>query len=217
VSDFGDALADFAVAHAGCAAHVDVERYLEAVAPLVDRTGPERYYYVNKPPSTCGLSASQSIAAAMVAMGLPVPDRFDESYPKDEIGTAVSNVETTAKEHGAWEAGEPTEPFKRGDVVLIDGPPYGEHVVQCVADVVVNADGSWSGRTVQGGQADGGVQAFDSTWRFEGGELYAGLSKRDVRGVMRAAKMAPDVPSAPHGGPADDTTDPHNAETLPGA
>lgn len=208
MSTFGNCLASFAETHTGCTAHINVPLYLEAVAPDVDHVEPGLAYFVNaRPPSTCGLFGSRCIAAALASMGLPVPDYFTLSYPGREIGEAVENVEKAATSHGAWEPGTPTAPFLRGDIVVIG---YEEHVVVCTADVTVQPDGSWTGETAQGGQIDGGVQAFASTWHWKTGKLYAGTAAangtRYVLGVMRATKMAPDAPPGDPSGPADDTT-----------
>lgn len=184
---FGQRVAAFARAHAGCSAHHNPALYLEAVAPPADRTTAwGAAYFLASPPSTCALFASRCQAA-----GGCDDEEINGSY-STRIGSAVGNVQTVAMRRRAWEPGMPNAPFEEGDIPIIDGPPYGVHVIVCVEDCVVQPDGSWRGRTVQGGQADGGVQAFDSTWHFRDGKLYAGDSQRHVIGVARAAKMRMD-------------------------
>ncbi len=207
----GEKIAAFAKAHAPCAAHANLALYLSAVAPPADRVSPGSAYFTPHPPSTCALFASRCMAD-----GAGITDReINEDYTL-EIGSAVVNVQTVAMRRGAWKPGTPTEPFRVGDIPIIDGPPYGVHVIVCVEDCAVAADGSWTGATVQGGQGDGGVQAFASSWHWRGGKLYAGTGERYVIGVVRAALLGCDDAVDPSG-PADESTDPHDAETEPGA
>lgn len=186
---FGEKIAAFARAHVGCSAHHNPDLYLEAVAPPADRTGPHVAYFISPhPPSTCALFASRCLAD-----GGGLDDKeINEDYAL-EVGSAVANVQIVAQRRNALEHTTcPTVPFAEGDIVIIDGPPYGVHVVVITEDVTVQPDGSWTGKTAQGGQADGGVQAFDSSWHVRGGKMYAGTGQRNVIMVARAAKFGID-------------------------
>jgi hypothetical protein len=183
----GEKIAAFARAHAPAACHSNLALYLDAVAPDVDHVPPGSSYFTPHPPSTCALFASRCLSK-----GAGLVDReITEDYTH-EIGTAVANVQVVAMRRKAWILGTPSEPFQIGDIPIIDGPPYGVHVIVCVEDCTVGPDGSWRGQTVQGGQGDGGVQAFASSWQWRGRELYAGTSQRHVIGFVRASLLGCD-------------------------
>jgi len=207
---FGKRIGAFARAHAGCSLHKKFELYREAVVPKDDRgTAFEKEYFDIRAPRTCALFAAQCLAAAeeeALAAGddVNVDLVLEEHY---KIGNAIAEDEFVGGQHHALElftpfggvpaggqATMPTEPFAEGDIPIINGPPYGPHVIVCSGDVVVKDEATWEGPTVQGGQSDGGVEAFDTTWHvkhYEHGllRLFAGNGARYVVAVIRARKF----------------------------
>jgi hypothetical protein len=225
---FGQKIGTWARAHTDCSVLKNKELYLESVAPPADRVQGAGLRYMMAGPSTCALYGCRALADG----GGLTDEEITEDYTL-EIGTAVANVQIVAARHLALErlvafgtaakAGEhtlPVDPFLEGDIVIINGPPWGVHVIVCTGDVAVSADGqTWTGPTCQGGQANGGVESFASTWHVRPDalgqlRLFAGSGARYVVQIVRASAFDPIVDPS---GTADDTTDVHNAETLPGA
>lgn len=197
----GQQIAAFARAHAGCDQSHNAKMYQEAVVPVADRGTPfeAQYFDHNANLSTCALFGDQCLAAGESSQGAPVDLKLSGHYI---IGTAVGNVQWVGGEHSALESygpGEhPTEPIAEGDLVIIDGPPYGVHVIVNVEDAEVLADGRWRAKTVEGGQANGGVQAFEHFWEVRGGSMYPShTSQRRVIAVIRARKFGFDTDAAP--------------------
>lgn len=194
---FGQRVASFARAHAGCDQSTHPDMYREAVVPKADRgTSFEAQYFRHNPNlSTCALFGDQCLAAGEEGQGAPIDLVLENHYI---IGTAVGNVQFVGGEHNALERyapGQyPTEPFAEGDIPIIDGPPYGVHVIVNVEDAEVLADGRWRAKTVEGGQANGGVQAFEHFWEVRNGSMYpSSTSHRRVIAVVRARKFGFDT------------------------
>lgn len=190
----GEKGAAWAKAHTDCSVHHNPALYLESVAPACDREpGPGMRYFMAGP-STCALYASR-----MYGDGFGLTDKeLHESYTL-EIGTAVANVQTVASRRGALEqyghGQHPTEPFCAGDVVTIDGPPHGVHVIVIVGDAVMEAGGRWRTDICQGGQGDGGVASGVCDWevRADGMMYPSPTSQRRVIMVCRARKFGMDT------------------------
>lgn len=207
---FGQRVGAWARVHVNASVHHNQALYLESVAPLADRSDPSGLHYFLAGPSTCALYACRALGDGG---GLDDPECHDQEITRSyvqEIGTAVANVQIVGGRHHAletftpfgWATDQlphaPIETFLEGDIPIINGPPYGVHVIVCSGDAVVQPDGSWRGPTCQGGQADGGVQAFDTTWTFRQDSrglirCFAGASQRHVIAVVRAAKIDADL------------------------
>lgn len=237
---FGTRVVVWASGHANCSVHHNQGLYLESVAPAIDRGSDRGRRYFLAGPSTCALYVCR--AWGDCEAGLDDPELHDieltMSYV-DEIGTAVENIQKVAARRGALEQGTPSHerviatapdghttfsggPFEAGDVVIIDGPPYGVHCVLIMEDATVLPDGSWSCAINQGGQSDGGVvatgvangqiDAIDVRWHWRDGKLFAGDGARNVIAVCRARAMDLDLSDRKV---ADKTSDTEPAPTMP--
>lgn len=225
VTAFGKKLAELAVAHANCSAHVNQDVYIDVVVRPSDR-GSERldYYIGRQPPSTCGLFA----VGLLRLLGL-TDDELVKPY-KSPPG-AVTDLQKVAARHGVLEVGSPTQPFMQGDEIVIDeiiydknGKPIGDnaHVIVCVSDATVGADGkTWTVNTVQAGQpyprdptgGSSGIKPFVSTFnKRSDGKWYAGTGSRWVYCTARwsRANIEVEQPAEP---PVVQVVQPHDQAT----
>ncbi len=240
---FGLLKATYSKAHAGVSAHVKPDEYLIAAAPLPDRTSMQGRHYFLSAPSTCALAEMRALGDCENG----IEDiELHESYVEHHIGEAVSIVENVYIRRGALErfagygqvatsgqATLPTEPFEAGDTPIIDGPPYGIHVIGCTEDVTIVDEKTWIGTTRQGGQGDGGIMAFNSSWHIKPDihgqlRLFAGDGQRYVIAVGRTNKLGRDTDTTSAGdnqspnagneignaGVAEDATDPGTSEPI---
>lgn len=196
---FGQRVAAFARTHSGCDQTHNVDMYREAVVPPADRGTPfeKQYFFGNPQLSTCALFADQCLLAGEVVQQAPIDLVLHDHYV---IGAAVGNVEWVGGQHAALETyatpgTRPDEPFAEGDCVVICGPPWGVHVIVNVEDAELLPDGRWRCKSVEGGQANGGVQAFEHFWevRADGNMYPSGTSQRRVIAVIRARKFGYDL------------------------
>ena len=222
---FGSKSSAHAKTHAGCSVHVNTALYFESVAPVPDRTSVVGRHYFLAGPSTCALAAIRNVCDCEDG----IEDiQGHESYAEHHIGEAVTIIEEIFARRGALErftgygqeGGDtlPLTPFQAGDVPIIDGPPYGIHVITCTEDVTVSEDGkTWTGQTQQGGQGDGGVMLFASSWHVKPDgrgqpRLFAGDGQRYVVAVGRVGKLGRDTDDTP-----ENVTDNAGPDTVPAA
>ncbi len=230
---FGSKKSAYSKAHAGVAAHTKPDEYLTAAAPPPDRTSQRgRAYFLGiggSPPSTCALAEIRALADCEDGLE---DIELHESYVDHHIGEAVTIVENVYARRGALErfaaygqvaapgqATLPTAPFEAGDTPIIDGPPYGVHVIGCTEDVTVVDEHTWTGTTRQGGQGDGGIMAFNSSWHVKMDihgqpRLFAGDGQRYVVAIGRVGKLGRDTDDA--SGETTGATDPAPPMTTGG-
>ena len=210
VMKFGSKKSTYSKAHAGVSAHVKPDEYLIAAAPPPDRTSAQGRHYFLSAPSTCALAEMRALGDCEDGLE---DIELHESYVEHHIGEAVTIVENVYARRGALERFTgyggvggvtlPTKPFEAGDTPIIDGPPYGIHVIGCTEDVTVSADGlTWTGTTRQGGQGDGGIMAFNSSWHVKKDvhgqdRLFAGDGLRYVVAVGRVGMLGRDTDDVP--------------------
>jgi hypothetical protein len=167
---------------------VNVSGYTELTVRPSDRTAVKKsYYYGNPKLSTCGLVGEGACRLG----GLPDAE-FNDPYI---YGRSVIDLQVVAARYGVCDHGTPnrTAYFFEGDIVIIDdGSGYDAHVICITSPTTVNADGSWSCGTVEGGQFSGvdcsatGVFTRTFVWR-SGGLLYCG--DRHVIAVCRWSRL----------------------------
>jgi hypothetical protein len=140
-------LAMLATEHAGCSAHVDQARFVEAIVPPCDRgSGRLDAFVGRRPPNT----------SVLLPLGLyrlaGLSDKLLLS-PHQFAGAAIRLLRI-ASAHRAWIEGNCASPFQVGDVWVAFGPPTGIHMGVCVSDALVMDDGTWVVDTVEGGQVE---------------------------------------------------------------
>jgi hypothetical protein len=181
----GESMARAALTAVGCSCRVDTDRYIDSVVRLSDRTPGKLPYYLwngtgDKLPSTCILFALRCM------------ERCGEKHKKVVDQYVAGQASADIQSLSAWRWGTPIEPPKCGDVLFIDDSGYNSHVIVCVSDAVVHADGSWTVSTVEGGQAPDstGQQAFVRTIVLKNGKRYVGTGTRWIWGWVSAAKLS---------------------------
>lgn len=196
VTPFAKRVATIARKHQPCSARVNQPLYIEAVVRPADRTPARLAYYINDRPSTCGLFACETARAA----GL---DDTVITTPYKSPPGAVADLQVLGEHHKVLERGTPTNPFREGDIVIIDeiiyrpdGTSYDNpHVVVCVADATVTPDGAWSVPTCEGGQSPDstGVAEFIRAFVPRNNKRY--LGGRYVIATLRLSRLDITLPS----------------------
>jgi hypothetical protein len=168
------------------------------------------YYYEDSTLSTCGLEG----CGAMRLGGLTDPELVNPY----KIGTpgAVADTQTVGQRHDILEPNTPSTPFLEGDIVIIDdGSGFDAHEIICVGDAIVNADGSWTIDTVEGGQWSGfdssAVQRFVRTFVPKNGKIYCG--SRFVIATVRCSRLELPGDKAPDAQPS--SGDPQKVDPAP--
>jgi len=187
----GSRVAAVALAHVGCSSVLRPDVYQEIVRRPAD-AGPmfDAFYMHNRAMSSCALAA----LGALRLSGVDAPETTASYFPNGgPERDAVADVQALARRCGGWVTGSaPVPPFRQGDVwIVTDGDGADAHVGLCVEDTIVQPDGSWSVKTVEGGQYSGSdssaIEAFVRTWRFVGGRWM--LGQRFLLGYASAEKL----------------------------
>ncbi len=196
VNNFAVRVARIARAHQPCSAHVNQARYIDAVVRPTDREPPRINYFISAhPPSTCGLYACKTLLDA--GLNDPVLTQPYKSPPG-----AVVDLQKVGEQHKILERGTPTAPFRKGDIVIINEiipTPQGDrdnpHVIICVADATIGADGTWIATTCEGGQNpdSSGISEFIRAFTFKNGKRYMG--GRYVIATLRCSQLAIAIPT----------------------
>jgi hypothetical protein len=161
------------------------ERYLELVAGPGDTDGEARRWLTAPRTSGCALTCRGLLRRAGLRHTL-LEQRVRPGYP-------MSDLQTIARESGAWRYSPRDAPPREGDMAIIDRP-NGGHAYTVVA---VEPGPVCTLETVDGGASDGGAQAIaarrrtwtlGANWRIvdsrDGGGAYAVLGWVDV-GALR--------------------------------
>jgi len=196
----GALVAQAALAHVGSSSVSHVDVYQNVVRRPAD-AGPmlDQFYLHNRDMSSCGLFAVGCIRLAGCVEAECVAPYFPHGGPeRDAVGDVQRLGHKTAA--GWVDASPHAPPFKQGDVwVIANAQGMDAHVGVCIADAVVQADGSWAVQTCEGGQYSGSdssaIEAFTRTWHLLGGKWL--LGGRELVGYAVAELLPIPLPAPP--------------------